>query len=47
VVNTLVWKCWNRTWRAWSELIPRLTYWQRRNAASYDSRRKHATLDSS
>jgi hypothetical protein len=46
-VDALVWKLWQRSWRAWAELIERCAYWQRRNEASYRSRRGATIPDTS
>ena len=47
-VNLLVSQWWNRVWQTVEELVSRLEYYQMRNKASYESRRRTAArLDSS
>ena len=43
----IVWKIWQRSWAAFANLIERANYWQRRNEASYRSRRGATIADSS
>jgi hypothetical protein len=40
VANGLAQKVWNRWWHSWAEVIARSVYYQWRNAASYESRRR-------
>ena len=41
--NGLASKIWNRYWHSYAELIERSEYYQRRNEASYASRRRRAS----
>jgi len=41
-VSTLAAKIWQREWSSWRELMRRCYYYQWRNAASYESRRRKA-----
>jgi hypothetical protein len=43
----IVWQIWQRSWSAFANLIERTTYWQRRNEASYRSRRDTPIADNS
>jgi len=40
--NALGWTMWKRTWRSPHEIAERCTYYQARNHASYESRKRKA-----
>jgi len=44
VTSTFVVKFWNNNWRSCAEMMRRMAYHQRRNAASYASHRKTSRL---
>jgi hypothetical protein len=40
--NSLAWEIWKRTWRSPDEIAERCAYYQDRNQASYESRKRTA-----
>jgi len=42
--NALAWTIWQRTWRSLDETAARCVYYQTRNRASYESRKRKAKL---
>jgi hypothetical protein len=42
--NGLAWTLWQRTWRSADEIAARCAYYQARNRASYESRKRRAKI---